>query len=339
MMILWLAGLAVLILYRTRIVAFNGAYLDKSTADPIKGIFIFIVLLSHMREYISPGGSVFDSLYAAFFPMIGQLMVAMFLFYSGYGCYESFQHKENYLKGFLKKRVLKTLVNFAAALLLYVLVNLLFRFHYSAKEYLLCWIGWESIGNSNWYIFTILALYCMTWLGFAIERKTAAKLSVPIVSLLCVAYIYFMHAAGKESWWYDTSLCYPLGMMVSACKETLSQQLKSTAKWLGWLAASLAAFLVCYKIGSLFSFFAACFFCLVVVILTAKLRIGNRPLSWMGKHLFEIYILQRLPMILLSWFQVIDPMLFSALAICATMLLAGVFQLFLIKLDAKLFPR
>ena len=339
MMILWLAGLAVLILYRTRIVAFNGAYLDKSTADPIKGIFIFIVLLSHMREYISPGGSVFDSLYAAFFPMIGQLMVAMFLFYSGYGCYESFQHKENYLKGFLKKRVLKTLVNFAAALLLYVLVNLLFRFHYSAKEYLLCWIGWESIGNSNWYIFTILALYCMTWLGFAVERKTAARLSVPIVSLLCVAYIYFMHAAGKESWWYDTSLCYPLGMMVSACKETLSQQLKSTAKWLGWLAASLAAFLVCYKIGSLFSFFAACFFCLVVVILTAKLRIGNRPLSWMGKHLFEIYILQRLPMILLSWFQVIDPMLFSALAICATMLLAGVFQLFLIKLDAKLFPR
>ena len=339
MMILWLAGLAVLILYRTRIVAFNDAFLDKSTADPIKGIFIFIVLLSHMRDYISPGGSVFDSLYAAFFPMIGQLMVAMFLFYSGYGCYESFQHKENYLKGFLKKRVLKTLVNFAAALLLYVLVNLLFRFHYSAKEYLLCWIGWESIGNSNWYIFTILALYCMTWLGFAIERKTAARLSVPIVSLLCVAYIYFMHAAGKESWWYDTSLCYPLGMMVSACKETLSQQLKSTAKWLGWLAASLAAFLVCYKIGSLFSFFAACFFCLVVVILTAKLRIGNRPLSWMGKHLFEIYILQRLPMILLSWFQVIDPMLFSALAICATMLLAGVFQLFLIKLDAKLFPR
>ena len=339
MMALWLAGLAVLILYRTRIVAFNDAFLDKSTADPIKGIFIFIVLLSHMRDYISPGGSVFDSLYAAFFPMIGQLMVAMFLFYSGYGCYESFQHKENYLKGFLKKRVLKTLVNFAAALLLYVLVNLLFRFHYSAKEYLLCWIGWESIGNSNWYIFTILALYCMTWLGFAVEKKTAAKLSVPIVSLLCVAYIYFMHAAGKESWWYDTSLCYPLGMMVSACKETLSQQLKSTAKWLGWLAASLAAFLVCYKIGSLFSFFAACFFCLVVVILTAKLRIGNRPLSWMGKHLFEIYILQRLPMILLSWFQVIDPMLFSALVICATMLLAGVFQLFLIKLDAKLFPR
>lgn len=339
MMILWLAGLAVLILYRTRIVAFNDAFLDKSTADPIKGIFIFIVLLSHMRDYISPGGSVFDSLYAAFFPMIGQLMVAMFLFYSGYGCYESFQHKENYLKGFLKKRVLKTLVNFAAALLLYVLVNLLFRFHYSAKEYLLCWIGWESIGNSNWYIFTILALYCMTWLGFAVERKTAARLSVPIVSLLCVAYIYFMHAAGKESWWYDTSLCYPLGMMVSACKETLSQQLKSTAKWLGWLAAALSAFLVCYKIGSLFSFFAACFFCLVVVILTAKLRIGNRPLSWMGKHLFEIYILQRLPMILLSWFQVIDPMLFSALAICATMLLAGMFQRFLIKLDAKLFSR
>ena len=339
MMILWLAGLAVLILYRTRIVAFNDAFLDKSTADPIKGIFIFIVLLSHMRDYISPGGSVFDSLYAAFFPMIGQLMVAMFLFYSGYGCYESFQHKENYLKGFLKKRVLKTLVNFAAALLLYVLVNLLFRFHYSAKEYLLCWIGWESIGNSNWYIFTILALYCMTWLGFAVERKTAARLSVPIVSLLCVAYIYFMHAAGKESWWYDTSLCYPFGMMASACKEKFSRQLRSTAKWLGWLAAALSAFLVSYKIGGLFFFFSACFFCLVVVVITARLKIGNRPLSWMGKHLFEIYILQRLPMILLSRFPVRDPMLFSSLAICATMLLAGMFQRFLIKLDAKLFSR
>lgn len=337
MMILWLAALACLILYRSRIVGFNDAFLERNTTDSIKGIFIFIVLLSHLRDYITLSGSIPDTLYRSFFSLIGQLMVALFLFYFGYGCYESFKKKENYLRGFLKKRVLKTLFNFAAALLLYVLVNAIFHIRFSTKEYLLCWTGWESIGNSNWYIFTIVVLYIMAWAALLLEKKTAAGVSVPVVSILCVAYIYLMHKAGKESWWYDTSLCFPVGMAFSFLKDGIRRIIKKSVGWICCFAAALAAFLVTYRIGGLLFFFSACLFCLVVVLLTAKLRVGNVPLAWMGEHLFEIYILQRLPMIVLSQLSVRDPMLFSALAITATMVMAGVFHRVLVKADALIF--
>ena len=42
------------------------------------------------------------------------------------------------------------------------------------------------------------------------------------------------------------------------------------------------------------------FFVLLVVLATSRIKIGNPVLNWLGKHTFEIYILQRLPMIALS---------------------------------------
>lgn len=42
------------------------------------------------------------------------------------------------------------------------------------------------------------------------------------------------------------------------------------------------------------------FFVLLIVLGTSRIRIGNSVLNWLGQHTFEIYILQRLPMIALS---------------------------------------
>ena len=42
------------------------------------------------------------------------------------------------------------------------------------------------------------------------------------------------------------------------------------------------------------------FFVLLVILSTSRIKIGNPVLNWLGKHTFEIYLLQRLPMIALS---------------------------------------
>ena len=339
MMIIWLVALAAMILYRARIVSFHDGFLERDATESVKGIFIFIVLLSHARGYVLQGDGALDLLYASFFEHIGQLMVAMFLCYSGYGCYESFKKKENYLDGFLKKRVLKTLFNFDTALLLYVAVNLAFQIHFPVKSYLLCWIGWEDIGNSNWYIFAILVLYCTAWIGFTLEKKTGAALSIPVVSILSAAYICFMHGAGKESWWYDTALCFPFGMMVSRFKDLLCRRIARPAEGLAWLAAALVAFLAAYLTGGVVYFICTCLFCLVILLVTARIRIVNEPLVWMGRHLFEIYILQRIPMIILSQLSVREPMLFTALSIAGTMALAAVFHRLILPLNAMVFSQ
>ena len=340
MMIVWLAALAALTLFRVRIEGFHEGFLDRQTTDSIKGVFILIVLLSHVRSYVSAGEGVLNSAYNAFFVWLGQLMVAMFLFYSGYGCFESYKNKKNYLSSFLKNRVCKTLFHFALAVSLFAVLNAVLKIHYPARNYLFCWIGWESIGNSNWYIFTILMLYLMSWLSFSAEKGIGKKglISIPAVTILCVAYIFFMHRAGKESWWYDTALCFPCGMAVSFFKPYCLSRIRKTAEWAVWTILTGAAFVLLYEKGGLWFFPCACVFCLLVVLISARVRIENRPLIWAGRHLFEIYILQRIPMIVLWKLSVTDPMIFVAVTIPVTLALAAAFHRLTEKLDAVVFP-
>ena len=70
---------------------------DKTMA--IKGIFIIIVFFSHFNSYAT-FRSALDLAYLEDFSKIGQRMVAMFMFYSGYGVMESVKKKN---MGYVKR--------------------------------------------------------------------------------------------------------------------------------------------------------------------------------------------------------------------------------------------
>lgn len=68
----------------------------------INGFFVALVLFSHFNSYVTYINQ-FDQIYLKIFLKIGQLMVTTFLFYSGYGIFESIKNKPNYIDHFLKK--------------------------------------------------------------------------------------------------------------------------------------------------------------------------------------------------------------------------------------------
>ena len=143
-----------------RPVRWNEAYLSKETTSTINGLFIALVFLSHFSQY-----STYMSNYVG--QRLGQLIVVMFLFYSGYGCMVQYMAKGRaYLQTFPKKRVLSTLVNFGIAVAIFVVVGLLLGKSFSIKQVALSFVCWDSVGNSNWYIFAILLCYLAFWLVF-----------------------------------------------------------------------------------------------------------------------------------------------------------------------------
>ena len=143
-----------------RPVRWNGAYLSKETTSTINGLFIALVFLSHFSRY-----SIYMSNYVG--QRLGQLIVVMFLFYSGYGCMVQYMAKGRaYLQTFPKKRMLSTLVNFDIAVAVFVVVGLLLGKSFSIKQVALSFVCWDSVGNSNWYIFAILLCYLAFWLVF-----------------------------------------------------------------------------------------------------------------------------------------------------------------------------
>ena len=177
----------------------------------INGFFVGLILFSHFNSYVTTNMK-FDSIYYYIFDKIGQLMVTTFLFYSGYGIYESIKSKKKYIDNFFKNRILKLFISFFLALILYMLLNLMIGNSYSIKTILLSLLGWESIGNSNWYIFVILCCYLSTYLTFKLVRgQNKNRKLICGGNLLIIICIYVVLGKNKQSYWYDTIFSYPLG--------------------------------------------------------------------------------------------------------------------------------
>lgn len=329
--------LLILILWGINFQDFNKSYISLEGTYAIKGIFAIIILCSHMSSYYSMPETPVNQISRHFITFLGQTMVAPYLFLSGYGIWYSFEHKPHYRNGFFKNRFLKTLIHFDLALLFFILVQLFLPIYYPLINYCLCWIGWESVGNSNWFIFVILSLYLIAYLGLFAEEKTKHSL-IPIVFFFsAVLWIALRFIAHKESWWVDTIAAFPAGMFLGTVKLSLESWLKHgpIVKWIALLFIICAAYLSWHHFHGVDVYgVSSCLFCLIIVIAAMKIRIGNPVLNWLGKNAFAIYILQRLPMIVLTHFGVNqNPVVFISSTILITMLLSLAFTSLTNRID------
>lgn len=165
--------------------------LSRYSTDSIKGIFILVVFARHIFPYIAgikEDLGYLDRLYCSIDSLVRQLLVVMFLFYSGYGVAESIAAKgKKYIDAIPQKRILTTLLNFAAAVCLFIGLAYALGKDLTVVQCLLSLIGWESVGNSNWYIFCILICYGATYIAF--KSSTNKRRALIMLSSLCCIYI------------------------------------------------------------------------------------------------------------------------------------------------------
>lgn len=317
-------------------------YMGRPQTTAVKGIFAWIIFMSHVRGYIDLSGSAGEILNWTM-DHIGQLMVTMFFFYSGYGVIESFRNKKGYARRFPKRRILKTLIHFDCAILLYLFYGLVSGKHYPVINYFLCWIGWTSIGNSNWFVFIVLVLYLFTWLSFLAtegfkDEPKRSWLIIFLITCLSVAVSVVLKISGKESYWYNTILCYPLGMAFSLSKKRVDSMLKTLWRWILASLVVFSAFVFLYFMdGAIAYCLCACCFCLLTVLVTMKIRISNRVLLLLGQYSFHIFILQRLPMMMFRDAGISNGMLVIPFAFLITLAISFAFDIAMKWIDGKVF--
>ncbi|MBQ1521822.1 MAG: acyltransferase family protein [Erysipelotrichaceae bacterium] len=295
-MTVYLILLAVISLIGTRLNnSGDNRYLDKEHSTSLKGIFVAIILLSHFNQYITIEQNMFNYPYLLFFERIGQLMVTPFLFFSGYGVMLSIDKKKGYLDSFLKNRVLKTLIQFDLAVALYYLMNLAMGIHYDVNP-LLVLIGWDSVGNSNWYIFVLLCLYVITYLVFTILKDRKRLFQLSVLTIVSLAFIIIL-AQVKSDYWYDTIPAYVLGVWYYCYKDSINRVLNKYYLVVLLLSALLTAGLniLGYKGYRVTNVINSAVFCILLLAVTFKLEINNRMIGTLGNYVFEVYILQRIP--------------------------------------------
>ena len=296
------------------IIVFNGLryhrnnqdYISVQQTNAVKGIFIWLVFMGHILPYITkiiPFECLLDKAASEVVMLLQQLVVVPFMFYSGYGVMYSIKNKgKNYVSSIPQKRILNIMLNFGIAVLCFVVLNFILSIPMDFKQVLLSFVCWDSVGNSNWYIFTICFCYFTSYISYNLfgynKRYLIANISILFMYVLILSRF-------KGSWWYDTCLAYSAGGIYCYYKEYLENIINrkySLSIFMGG-GILLISYIVMLKAPiakPLFMNVCSIFFSIFIIILTMGFQLKSRILEWSGKNLFPLYIYQRIPMILFS---------------------------------------
>lgn len=321
------------------------AALSTEQSTMLKGVFVMLVFTSHVGGYLvlDPTTGLLTKGYLSLQARIGQLVVLPFLFYSGYGLRCSIEKKGTpYLRSLPSRRVLRIYLHAFLIITVFLIVTLMLGARYTPMQLLTGYLLLGSFGNSTWYIFAIICLYLFTWFSFTVFRKPGAALCSCF--LLTLGY-YLIFASFSSVWWYDTIFVFWFGLIFPYFLPLLRRALDRGAML--WVCLLLllggAILLLTYSLKGLPHGIAenlrAILAMLFLLLLLERVRFGNRVLFWVGRHVFEFYMLQRLPMILLSHFGFNHsaPLFFVCASIAGTAALVYLFGKLLRCFDRLVF--
>lgn len=166
---------------------------------------------------------------------------------------------------------------------------------------------------------------------------TYANGAIICITLLLLSIVLLSYL--KQSWWYDTMLCFGFGITFSI----LRSRIETATKRHYWsILVILFLLLFClnaipfYAKGLIYNTYCIVF-CMSIVMLTMKFSINNPILVWCGKNLFPLYIYQRIPMIIFSTisggaFISSYPVLYTLASLLVTILFAYLYKYWAVKL-------
>lgn len=323
---------------------FVDNYMDKKHTTAVNGIFVILILFSHYSQYVTLNG-VYDYPYLCLQEHLNQMVVATFLFYSGYGMMESIKRKggEYVLK--VPSKFIKLLIRFDIAVLLFWLLGNVFLnldYDYSWKNMVLALLSWTSIGNSNWYITAILGLYIAFFFSFLLLLSKNTLFTKVLSSVLflgmAIVFVYIQISAERPWYCYDTIILMPVGVLYSLLKEKIeSIVMHNNYIYLLTVLLVLGIYILSFfrRFNGIEAFSVwGMSFVAMVLLFTMKVSVYNSLLEWFGEHIFSVYILQRIPMTILDYFGFIANHKYICLivVIITTAFIAVVFEFLTDKL-------
>ena len=200
------------------------------TSKNLQVIAAFGVLLHHLVQHVTRYGDI-NKGPITIFNSFGILFTSIFFFSSGYGLVTSYLSKENYLKDFFLKRYTKLLVPFAITNVIYLMpLGLAEGRIHTWVDTLMALFGIALMNTNAWFIVEILIFYLVFFLSFKfIKNKRNSIIAITIFTFVLVTVSLFLghdhtYIGGMwfmGEWWYNTSLLFPLGLIVGFNKDRI----------------------------------------------------------------------------------------------------------------------
>ena len=319
----------------TGVKKWNDGFLSLEQSKAYQGFLAICIMLHHIAQktaasWIHPKSRIVHGL--DFFVSIGFIMVGLFLFFNGYGVYKSFHSKENYLKGFVKKRILPVLLALYSTTLIFFAVRLIIGEKMDAMQVFFYLTSIKLCNPNTWYVIVLPLFYLAFYLAFKFIKKDG--LAVAFVTAFVVLYMLFGTRINhndfllRGEWWYNCVHMFPIGIIFAKYEDKLIPHFKKYY-WVYLTVALLALYpLYIYQsiMGAKYGYygdnpgifaepslvfrrrmtlFAQTFvttdFVLLSLLLGMKVKIGNRFLKFMGTITLEFYLIHGLFVELFAW--------------------------------------
>ncbi|MBQ3800672.1 MAG: hypothetical protein II837_10285, partial [Treponema sp.] len=182
---------------------FHGDSSGLGVTKSVRGIAAAGIILHHISQE-----SAFQKAGAIqAFCNVGFLFVAVFFFWSGFGLIKSLGSKPDYLKGFMKKRVLRVLViPFYVSVILYAPLHLLSGGPMTATHWICNFLGITMMNEYAWYPIVAAILYAAFCLAFRKLRGDGPRFVLMAAVILAMGLLFcvsghFAWWAGEKNWW------------------------------------------------------------------------------------------------------------------------------------------
>lgn len=262
----------------------SGNALNIDSANALRGICALEIMLGHI-------GLATNNIFLFPNRKAGILFVGIFFLLSGYGLSYSLDNKENYLNSF-SKRIARILIIFTPLLVCFCVIKVCINPEKNIVDIIIN----QMFNSSYWYVWELLGLYL---LFYVIAKYKKEKLNlIMLISTMIFVVIAFL--LGLNDTWFGSTLAFPLGMYYYSYLSKKEREKSKVPTWLLFIIFSLvlAASILCFFVSP-DSFIGNCvarniatvMFCLLVLIILSKIKLGNPVISFVSKISFEIYLI------------------------------------------------
>ena len=295
--------------------------LSLENSKTIQGFAAVLIIIHHLAQELMAKAGVLSA-----FSELGVLFVGIFFFFSGYGLYTSLKTKENYLKGFLKKRLVTILVPFYVCILVFIMSACMKGQSFSLLDVIASISGWFLINDHMWYIVEIAILYIAFFVIYSLIKNRKAATCVMALFVIALTTGSLLLAHGPDmicrywfmgEWWYNTTFTFIIGIIVSQNEEKIRNVARKFYVLLLPLFAGLTVgfyFLTNYALNtwSYWNEFPGhpgykekflclivqlpwvIFFVITILLIMMKVKFSNPVLKFLGSISLELYLIHRL---------------------------------------------
>lgn len=309
---------------------FNDSYLSVTTSNAYRGIFALIVIFHHLAQRTTGGYLMPD------FTRIGYLAVAVFFFLSGYGLQKKNISDQAYSRGFLIKRIPTILIPYIIMCVLYWGTYALLG---DVRTLSSIWNNFIKYGDPivwfSWYVISIIVFYLAFYLLMKIFKRHHLGTILGGIAYFIV-YVFLCKKLSFGSWWYTTALLPVLGIVWATYEKQILKFVRKSyfallpLLLLAFVALSLYKWTIYWSVWPsawfelILTIVSSLLFVVTAVLLSLKLKIGNKILDFLGSISFEIYMTQGLSMLLLrnDYIKIANDSIWSVAVILVTVVLS-----------------